>query len=68
MAYKPSDIDYPYATCEELEARLGPKWAVVRRTPKMVARYGEDNVFLSQKAYNRISAECIAARKLMNGG
>jgi hypothetical protein len=62
MTSKPGDIDYPYATPEEMKARLGPRWAVTRRTPNMVARYGENCRFLSLKAYKRIEAECIAAR------
>lgn len=47
--YNPS-IFWP--TCAELTAEIGGKnWVVARRTPRIVAQYGEDVICLTPKAY-----------------
>jgi hypothetical protein len=52
-----------YATPDEIAAYLGTRnWVVTRRTPKIIARYGEDVVCLSGKKFRAMQAEILAAR------
>lgn len=48
MAYT-SMVDYMLAT-------IGPNWVVARRSPRIVERYGEDVVCLSQARYATLKA------------
>lgn len=56
-------FDYAHPTPDELRAVLGSRnWVIARRTPRIVARYGEDVLCLSPKAYAKAEAEAIARR------
>lgn len=40
-----------------IRERVGANWVLARRTPRIVARYGEDVVALSQQQYAGLAAE-----------
>ena len=46
-----------------LRARVGGPWVLARRTARIVKRYGEDVVCLSQRRYDAIRAEFEAVRR-----
>lgn len=48
--------------CEFIAAKLGSRnWVVARKTARIVRKYGEDVVALSQKKYSVIATEYEAA-------
>jgi hypothetical protein len=54
---------YAEPTAGEISAVLGgKKWVIARRTPRIVERYGEDVVCVSQQAYKKAEAKAIEAR------
>ena len=42
---------------EFLQTKIGSNWCVARRTKRVVERYGDDVVTLSQKKYAALEAE-----------
>lgn len=49
------------ATVEELQAILGPSWAICKNTPKNRERYSN---IITRKQYEKACAEALARRKL----
>lgn len=46
-------------TCDELSAILGPKWAIVRQTPRNLARYPK---CITRTEYNAAKADALRLR------
>ena len=42
---------------EFMRGKVGDGWVVARRTPRMIERYGENAVFLSRQAFQKLSDE-----------
>lgn len=57
-------MDHFEPTLDELAAAIGGhNWVVVaRRTPRIVARYGEDVICISQRKYLEIRRRIMLAR------
>lgn len=51
--------DFPRATPSELEAILGPKWCICRKTEKNIARYGK---CISHKEYREANIKAVSMR------
>lgn len=45
---------------EFIRAKVGPNWVVARRTARIVRKYGEDVVALSQSQFTAIKDEYVA--------
>lgn len=43
--------------CDFMQQSVGAKWVVARRTPRIIAKYGDDVVCLSPSRYRALSAE-----------
>lgn len=43
--------------CEFMRSTIGRNWVVARRTARIVRRYGDNVVCLSQKGYSKLRAQ-----------
>ena len=57
-------MSHQWATADEISNAVGSRnWVVARRTKRIIQRYGEDVVCLTEKRYKELEERILAARK-----